>query len=462
MKRLILLLNILSISLITFAQKEHGMGLEFDYDEANRVPQQATMLTRGYEILPTSCSLRPYCPTPKNQGQYHNCTAWASAYAAMTTAYAIAYNWSKPQIDNEVFAPWYTYYMIKDKTDPRSANCQKGTAIVHAGELMLNGGIPKKRDYDVECASYVSENGFQKYRIDYFKRLFANRQQPITLLSTQDILSVKMAIANSHPVIIGARSFPSIHQAKERWIVGNETCSSYHAMCIVAYDDNMYGGSFQIQNSWGTWWGDGGYTWITYNDFAKAIYEAYEIYVKPRSQNISRPNSLSGTLRLQLSTGEEMRGTLGTNGVYKISGEYISGTRYRIYISNNEPAYVYVIGSDLQNNVSKVFPPNDRISPALTYKSNNIAIPDENWFVQMDNTVGKDYVCVLYSAQELDINTIISKIRSGYGSFPEKVSAALSGIIVPASDVRFSQNSISFSASTNKSVVALIAEVVHK
>ena len=176
----------------------------------------------------------------------------------------------------------------------------------------------------------------------------------------------------------------------------------------------------------------------------------------------NRPNSLSGTLRLQLSTGEEMRGTLGTNGVYKISGEYISGTRYRIYISNNEPAYVYVIGSDLQNNVSKVFPPNDRISPALTYKSNNIAIPDEKWFVQMDNTVGKDYVCVLYSAQELDINTIISKIRSGYGSFPEKVSAALSGKIVPASDVRFSQNSLSFSASTNKTVVALIAEVVHR
>jgi hypothetical protein len=228
-------------------------------------------------------------------------------------------------------------------------------------------------------------------------------------------------------------------------------------MCVVAYDDNKYGGSFLVQNSWGTDWGNNGYTWITYSDFSKAVYEAYEIFVEPK-----RPlHLLSGSLRLQLSTGEEMRGTL-YNGIYKISGEYISGTRYRIYISNNQPAYVYVIGSDLQNNVSKVFPPNDRISPALTYKSNNIAIPDENWYVQMDNTVGKDYVCVLYSAEELDIQTIISKIRSGYGSFYDKVSSALSGKLATGGDVNFSQNTISFSAQTDKTVVAVIAEVVHR
>lgn len=462
MKKIIVILLILFFSVLSYAQSDHGMGLEFDYDEAVRVPRQAQMLTRGYDRLPSSVSLRQYCPTPQSQGRYSTCTAWATTYAAMTIAYAVANNWSRSQIDSETFAPWYTYYMIKDKSNPLSTNCKLGTYISRAGNLMLNVGVPKKRDYDTECASYAPGNNYRKYKIDCFKSLFVAHPQMVSTIDNANIQSIKMALANSHPVIIGARSFPSIHQAKERWIVGNETCSSYHAMCIVGYDDYKFGGAFLIQNSWGTWWGDGGYTWLTYNDCKKAVYEAYEIYVKPQSYNISRPNSLSGTLRLQLSTGEEMHGTLGTNGVYKISGEYISGTRYRIYISNNEPAYVYVIGSDLQNNVSKVFPPNDRISPALTYKSNNIAIPDENWFVQMDNTVGKDYVCVLYSAQDLDINTIISKIRSGYGSFPEKVSAALSGKIVPASDVRFSQNSISFSASTNKSVVALIAEVVHK
>jgi len=80
----------------------------------------------------------------------------------------------------------------------------------------------------------------------------------------------------------------------------------------------------------------------------------------------------------------------------------------------------------------------------------------------MDNTVGRDYVCVLYSAEELDINGIVSKIRNASGSFYDKVSSALSGKLVQNSEINFSQNSISFSAQSNRTVVALIAEVVHR
>lgn len=459
MKRLMIAVIILLSVQLTYAQ-EYGMGLERSVEKAAELPQKTEYLTRDFLGLPSSHSLEKHCPTPMSQGGYGTCTAWASAFAARTIAEAIAYGWTdKERINSEVFSPWFVYNNIR--LYPNDYNCKHGTHIEDAVKLMYTKGVPKKRDYFTPCELSVPPFAFNialQYKIDEYTSLFSDAH---SVSNDEEVRKVKMSIANNRPVIIAAECYKSLKSAQERWTGVKDSLCGYHAMCVVAYDDNKYGGAFLIQNSWGTWWGNGGFTWFTYSDFASAVYEAIEIYVKPKSF-ISRPNSLSGTLRLQLSTGEEMRGTLGTNGIYKIFGEYISGTRYRIYISNNEPAYVYVIGSDLQNNVSKVFPPNDRISPALTYKSNNIAIPDENWFVQMDNTVGKDYVCVLYSAQELDINTIISKIRSGYGSFPEKVSAALSGKIVPASDVRFSQNSISFSASTNKSVVALIAEVVHK
>lgn len=462
MKHILIFVNLLLFCALCHAQ-EYGMGLERSREKAAELPQKVEYLTRDFTVLPSSYSLEKYCPTPMSQGSYGTCTAWSSAFAARTIAEAIAYGWTdKSRINSEVFSPWFVYTNIKlTHIYPNDYNCKQGTYIEDAVKLMYTKGVPKMSDYATPCEISVPQFAFSKayqYRIDEYTSLFSDAH-PVA--NDNEILKVKMSIANNRPVIIAAECYGSFHAAKDCWNGVCENKPGYHAMCVVAYDDYKYGGAFLIQNSWGTYWGNGGYTWCRYSDFARIVYEAIEIYVKPKSF-ISRPNSLSGTLRLQLSTGEEMRGTLGANGVYKISGEYISGTRYRIYISNNEPAYVYVIGSDLQNNVSKVFPPNDRISPALTYKSNNIAIPDENWFVQMDNTVGKDYVCVLYSAQELDINTIISKIRSGYGSFPEKVSAALSGKIVPASDVRFSQNSISFSASTNKSVVALIAEVVHK
>jgi hypothetical protein len=127
------------------------------------------------------------------------------------------------------------------------------------------------------------------------------------------------------------------------------------------------------------------------------------------------------------------------------------------------PAYVYVIGSDLQNSTSIIFPPDNKISPALTYKSNNIAIPDENWYIEMDYTIGIDYVCVLFSENELPVNNIVKKIKDGSGNFYDKIKYALSSDIVPAKNINYSKNNISFDISgTKKTVVPLIVEILHK
>jgi hypothetical protein len=48
-----------------------------------------------------------------------------------------------------------------------------------------------------------------------------------------------------------------------------------HSMCVVGYDDTRYGGAFEVQNSWGETWGNGGYIWIPYDVFAAFTREAY-------------------------------------------------------------------------------------------------------------------------------------------------------------------------------------------
>ena len=132
-----------------------------------------------------------------------------------------------------------------------------------------------------------------------------------------------------------------------------------------------------------------------------------------------------------------------------------------MYISNNEPAYVYIIGSDNLNNVSKVFPPTDNISAALTYKSNHIAIPDEQYFIELDDNIGSDYMCVLYSKNELPINDIVKKIKSTSGNFQDKVKASVSGI-VPNSDINYKKDDISFKSRSENTVVSFIVEIPHK
>ena len=50
-----------------------------------------------------------------------------------------------------------------------------------------------------------------------------------------------------------------------------------HAVSIIGYNDNKYGGCFEIMNSWGTDYGDNGFMWIKYEDLAAIMDEGYII-----------------------------------------------------------------------------------------------------------------------------------------------------------------------------------------
>lgn len=456
--------------------QQNATGLVEDFDAHRAIPRKADLVHGDYRGVPSSHSLVQYCPTPKSQGQFGTCTAWASAFAARTIAEAVAQGWTdKDKINAEAFSPWFVYTNIKDADDNL---CKDGSAIPHALQLMKTKGVCKYTDYFSECQYSIPLNIFTKasaYKIDDYFNLFVHRHNDGSHTNDQSkVDKVKKAISENRPVVIGMNVYDSFHACygTDMWngIQSLQVSKEHglHAMCVVGYDDNKYGGAFQIMNSWGTQFGQGGFVWVRYSDFMKNVWSADEIYVRPKNypMPVIKRTTLSGSLKLQLATGQTMSGTL-TNQVnnikcYKISDAYSSGTRYRIYISNNQPAYVYVISSDLQNNVSKLFPPDDNTSPALVYKNNNIAIPDESWWVQLDNTVGTDYTCVLYSAEQLDINSVMSKLQSAQGSFYDKLSTALGANLVPSNDIRFGQNTIDFNAQTNKIVVPIIIEMTHK
>lgn len=449
-------------------------GCVIDDDAYSKIPQNVTLLTRDYSILPSSVSLLKYCPEVGNQNPYGTCTSWATTYAARTIAEAVKYGWtSKAQITDESFAPIFIYHQIKGGTQ----GCSTGTRIDDALKLLRDKGAPKYKHFRVLCTDYIPNQLYTEasnFKIDDFTCLFGG----VTPYDAK-INKTKKALAEERPVIVAMKLPDSFHKAGEYWQYrqGDPVNGGNHAMCVVGYDDNKNGGSFLFMNSWGKKWGKDGFTWVTYKDFHQFVHWGFEMYVKkwlsplridplPQPQPKPRPvkNKLAGSMSIKLSTGETMDVSLISSTIpfYQAGHSFISGTRCRFYISNNEPAYVYVIGSDLENNVSCVFPPEEGISPALTYKSNNIAIPNENWYIEMDNTKGKDYFCVLYSMNELPIKDVILKIRNGSGLFSHRLQKALSDKLASVSDIKFEQKRISFEATTYATVVPLIVEVAHQ
>lgn len=468
MLRKIIAIALSVLPLIANSQDSYDFmtGLLPDDGTYNTLPEKAQLIARDYTVLPSAHSLKRYTPVVRSQSQFGTCTAWATVYAGRTIAEAVSNGWTDQQrITREAFSPLYVYAQIKHSDDP---NCQRGSHIFHALDILKSQGVVKISDFDNMCANSgeITPALTQKaapYKIDDYFTLFK-----LNALSNETKVNrVKKAIAEDCPVLIAMHLPKSFHQAGGDWsgIDVDPSKHGYHAMCVVGYDDNHPGGgAFEIMNSWGRNWGDQGFTWVKYNDFGKYVDQAYEMYVS-KKDNINPLNgkSLGGEIVLRLSTGEEMKARYNeSENSYLLTDSYISGTRYRAYITNNEPAYVYVIGSDLTNTPTTVFPPSATISPALTYKSNSVAIPDERYYIEMDQNSGIDYMCVLYSLEPLDINLIKNQIKAHSGSFVQKVHAALGNKLVTPSAANYGKAQISFKATNGSgTVVPIIIEIPH-
>jgi C1A family cysteine protease len=86
---------------------------------------------------------------------------------------------------------------------------------------------------------------------------------------TNDITAVKSLLLSNHPVMIGVYPDNSFFNATTEFVWRSFSGSTYggHALTIVGYDDAR--NAFKVINSWGTSWGDNGYSWIDYNFLAQ-------------------------------------------------------------------------------------------------------------------------------------------------------------------------------------------------
>ena len=475
------ILTLLMLASISVYAQSHGLGCVYDPETDGKVPLRPRLMTRDYTVLPKAYSLKKYCPTPKSQGPHGTCSAWSTTYAARTICEAISNGWEiQDTITKEAYAPIFVYKQIAN-----SADCQSGSSIANALGLLQSKGAPKLKSFNVLCAEYIPNQLYSEasnYKIDNYSLLFNSYSTD----AYNKVLCTKKALSEGHPVVMAMdvyESFDTICHT-DCWNGQKGVSRGGHAMCVVGYDDDKYGGAFEIMNSWGTYWGAGGYIWIKYEDFRNNVRYAYDVYLKKKVRQTPNPvptptpipNPIPTPIQKKYSMSGDMwiveRDGGGTPLVinddegdipyYYITEDYPSGKKFRLVVSNHEPAWVYVIASDMQNHVTKLFPYADNISAYLNYSDNNIAIPDETHEFELDTTPGTDYFCVLYSQQEIDVNNIVEQIRLAEGTFYKKMKKVLGSSLATKEDVRYIQNDIGFSAKTDNPIVPLIVEISHK
>jgi C1A family cysteine protease len=446
------LLSFFTIQAVTYSQR-YGRGVLLNDSLYANSPVAAPLMRGDYNDVPSRYSLKEFAPTPGYQGSYSTCAGWCTAYAARTILEAIKYRWNHSTIDRNAFSPSFIYNQIRYGT-----GCNIGTSILDALNILKNMGCEKLSDFSYDCAREVSDNDkllAQDYKIIEYREV-ANS------LTSNKAMYVKKSIANDRPVVIAMNCPNSFDNASDVWnpdsidYVSNRMAG--HGITVIGYDDNKFGGAFELINSWGTSWGNKGFTWMRYPDFQKFCVYAFEVLEK--SHDSSNAPDLTGSLKFTESSGKEMKAAF--NGEYfAMQNSYPSGTLFELRISNNQPAYVYALGSDNSCKVTEIFPFNEKMLAYLPYKKNDVAIPDEDHYNMIDTSAGSTYYCFLYSKKSLDINDIMKKIENGTGSFKERLNDAVKDIQVDNNSINFSGgDEIKFDAvSGGKIVVPVLVEI---
>lgn len=222
--------------------------------------------------LPKSFSLKKYAPKVMSQGQLGSCVAWSTTYAGFTIVKRI----EQENVANPVYAPLNLYVRMRSLLGV--SPCGDGAYISYALNLLRRKGCAFFNSSPVEC-NKVRVNNDSKYR----DKLFQFDQ-----IEPSNINKIKKAISNKMPIIFGINCYDG--DGWQNGVFNDGVWSGYysgsliggHAMCLIGYDDQKGGGSFQIMNSWGENWGDHGFFWIKYADFTKHVDECYALFPKKK------------------------------------------------------------------------------------------------------------------------------------------------------------------------------------
>jgi hypothetical protein len=450
-----LLLHLLVFNL--HGQVKYSKGLVFD-DNANQYVQKKVSLIRGdYEHIPDKASVKNFAPHPGNQIQLSTSPSWAAVYGAKTILDAQIQKWNtRDEITRNASSPVFNYTV---STDFNNNNCTAGITLTGVLESLKRFGVPKYIDFQEFCPKSIPIPVYSQagdHKITDYVKLFDEQDAPEAKLE-----AMKKSLSENNPVVIGMICPPSFYIARDFWQPREKVSNDFdgHALCVVGYDDAKYGGSFEVMNSWGRKWGNDGFIWIRYPDFLDFTRSAYEMFIIEQDNG----HDFSGEIKLVLEDGQFMETRLTNNqGYYQTNKPYSTGTNFRIYISNNETAYVYVFGTDKTNEYFKLFPYEEHVSPVLNYKSSSVALPGEKQHIRITGDPGRDYLVILYSKEEIDLPLLMEKLKNTPGRIDERLRLILGKYIVDPHDMQWDQTVIKFTGSgKGKTLVPVFLEIEH-
>lgn len=249
--------------------------------------------------LPATVDLRPYAPSPGDQGQVGACVSW-------TIAYQIMGYYAKRQAG--VGAPYAPLFLYMRTVAPGGAP-SAGTNPDHALTTASTGGVDTQDHYFQGTTGWQTaptadqiENA-TKYRVNGWQRLWVGGNQGTTAQT-----AVKEALASGQPVAIGFPVYKDFMYltGHTNYTTTSGTSLGGHMVAVMGYDTT----GVIIRNSWGSGWGNGGDAHLSWAFVQSAVNGAYTVSgISTPANQVELPPSVAS---LSAKSGPATGGTAVT------------------------------------------------------------------------------------------------------------------------------------------------------
>ncbi|OQX27019.1 MAG: hypothetical protein BWK80_07415 [Desulfobacteraceae bacterium IS3] len=290
-------------------------------------------------------------PNVRDQGSTGSCTAWATGYYYKTWQEAVEEHWDKNQ---NAFSPMYLFAM-QCRTFEEPYDMTKSWEILKRYGCARLITVPfkeyeswsdsdEKRKYASVSLSDAAHEEAKIYRSGEMARFGS-------------LSEVRQALS-SGPVVMGINRYERMPSdwspSPERNYLSPDS-SNYnggHAILCVGYDDSKFGvGAVKLVNSWGTQWGEKGYTWIKYPDFDDIVLYAMSV------KDLPNPKKPSEETKKKPDAPSDVRATDAAGPYVDITWSNVSNAQYyRIFRAEIGKSSTYSEIASVYNTSYRDFP----------------------------------------------------------------------------------------------------------
>lgn len=483
---------------VLMAQNEfYSAGAEWDSSAYNTLPYFDWYLGQKGGEYPDKVSLRSFCPTPINQGATGACSGYAFGYGAMSIMHNMQGAKTGSKRQKIAFSPSFIYNQIKKNL----TDCLSPSLAEEAIGLLKKQGICRLEDFDTgnDCMTMPDQSVLDKalpYRIKEGLSVFPNGED-----EEKKMAAIKACLQDSMPVVVNIQVYKSFQNISSKGVWTRPYDDEYmgkHYITIIGYDDSR--GCFEVMNSWGQTWADGGFAFIKYQQLAAWCLAAYYVLLPnqmpttrifserlvstPQYGRIKNDNMNNAATAATPTTKPmlNLQGSFQFNHVEKLPDNTIGSTIQAVRWNKQKGVYelvngktalnqvfqlkaanmdrgkfVYIFSCDPTGDIKLHFPKTSVVSnrPSVSfipYSKVELTIPSPRNALKLTH-LGDDYLCIIYSDEALPIDMYLSKLRQSTNvnkNFPILLTSVIGQKLISNNNITYSPNTMFASANVSR------------